>query len=225
MVRAISQRRCERSFNRPTLIESGVKGCLGYPNLSSPLSYGVSFTTKRNPAIRPAIICLLEHGCPSAITGFVVAIRIDPVKAHSVVRTRSHIFQKLCKVVPSLADLNAACAIESVAASLRITASRSHALPNPVLWRLAGQPMFSYAVAGVLIFITAARYDSSFGEMVTAHPFLRATVAAAPPPRTTQIPYDCKASISTTAKVHEVMGRSHRESIALFQVGRGRIHW
>lgn len=83
------------------------------------------------------IVSLLLRGRPSAISGFVVPIDINPVEAGPL-GPGPHVFdERLEAVQPSLTHDDAAPSIDSIMSVLRLCATALRVAPRLVLWRNA----------------------------------------------------------------------------------------
>lgn len=88
-------------------------------------------TISNSPVVAP-VVGLPLCCCPSAVTRFVITVRVDSVERTSV-RSRSHVRKEIGeRLSPSVADANSATTIGAIARLTFVLASRSHRLPGAV---------------------------------------------------------------------------------------------
>lgn len=125
-------------FGRPAhLISAGFNRPVIYPELVSPISYVLSLPVIGEHLASSRVSCLNFRGCPSAITGVVVSIDINSVKAVGFGRFFPHIRKKCNEVVPSFADGYSSPTVRRIPSVFGVFASSSHSTPRKVFGRFA----------------------------------------------------------------------------------------
>jgi hypothetical protein len=106
----------------------------GFP---CPVSQYHAASVEFDPAIAPLIAALLYAGCPSDITGLIIAIVIDAVNRMPRTGALAYISQEgRGRFGPFLTDSYAAAAVKRKIASVWIGASLYDCHPIPVSWLL-----------------------------------------------------------------------------------------
>lgn len=136
-VRRVNSRFCKSSFQGPLFTANSRKKCMvsntSYPG---PLSQCVSFTVKSIVSIISTIVALLNSGCPTNISGFVMSIVVNSINTVSRRRARTDICKKCLKrSSPFVADLDSATAVSSIRFVSLVVAPCYNSRPSPVLGR------------------------------------------------------------------------------------------
>lgn len=116
-------------FGQTPFIISANKGVSRYSGLARPLGKSEGFSGECNPQIIPAIITLSFAVRPSAISRFVIPIRVYAINRFPV-PWKAQIIQKVLKNIPSVTERYATAAIMFVSSRLWFCASHFHTHPN-----------------------------------------------------------------------------------------------
>ena len=108
---------------------------------------------------------------PPAIIFTIWLFVIYPIYLTSVIRSISHIFYKLCKIMPFMANGNSSCTISFIADTLRILASLYHSPPYMIaviiiaifvlVWRVMMPASLLPATVDIGDWVNIAEADSS----------------------------------------------------------------
>jgi hypothetical protein len=126
---------------------------------------------------------LLFSVSPSHVARFVISVVVNAINGESRVGSFAHISEKISKVIPAFADLNAARTVVSVCLAAWVVASLPHATPDVVknrafIFIFAGVAVL---VSGAFVFFTATRSDDIMSKAGCWQFARLATVALAQP--------------------------------------------
>lgn len=92
-------------FNRPVQqIQPLGYGLALQAHLIGPLLERLSAVAKSKPAVVRSVILLFDPRCPTAVSGFVPPVVVDPVNGVSGRGRFAHIFKKILKIAPPVTD-------------------------------------------------------------------------------------------------------------------------
>ena len=124
---------CQYPFNRPALIETRIKGFLGYTKALGPLSYCKILPIKSEAAIVALVIGLLCRRGPSAVIRFIIAIEVYAIKRIPRPRAWPHVIVKgLKRFTPARANLDPPSAVTGKRIARGIGTPLNHVYPNAV---------------------------------------------------------------------------------------------
>jgi hypothetical protein len=156
-----------------------IKGYRIHPVFLSPFSYALYFAVVLNKVIHTFISRLLLRSSPSAIRRLVISIVVYPVDAVLIRRARTHVLiKRLERRTPTLANLNSATTIMTIAGITNGTTSTLHPLPNSVLATLR-KTMFFWSHTNIFFNETTARASIPSPKRVKTILFYNTTVANA----------------------------------------------
>lgn len=128
--------RFNRSLHRPAQIDSALKHGVSNTVAASCLSHSHVFAVDLKDATIALVVGLLQPSGPAAITGLVMPVQIDTVKAVSR-WAWPHVGPKCREVIaPAFAHANSSSAIACISIVARIFATLNSARPSVILARV-----------------------------------------------------------------------------------------
>lgn len=163
--------------------------CVRNAGALAPIFKAERQAVKRKESSSRGVATLLRDRCPFAVSGRIVAVVVNPFQGQAI-RTRSHVGEKLGKVVyPLLANGYASAAVVLKPLVRRVRASLFHAVPACVFWRVLTvyRTAVDWRPANFVVQATATSGAAAFYGLGD-DPFLSATLADAKPVRTASAP-------------------------------------
>lgn len=129
---------CNRPFYIPPLVEPCSQVIWINAMFSSQHGQRQASTSVCYVPCFPLVIHLLKRRCPTAILWAVVAVIVDAVQRVRRAGSLPHVVQECVKrLLPSLADGNAAATVPKVHRSVFVIAPLHHSVVSAVLWRVS----------------------------------------------------------------------------------------
>lgn len=133
-IERLSARNRKRISKRPFEAVKSLSKCRGtYASKFRPFYDGPGFAVMGNEPVASSVPVLHFSGGPAAIARFISSAVVDSVKRIAKAGAVTHIFNKVFKAVPALANRNPAPAVIGKRTVSWVIATRKHAVPNLVL--------------------------------------------------------------------------------------------
>lgn len=130
------------SFDRPSTLYPAGNTRPRKTNYLSPFSQWMGYAIFRYETIVSGVSILLARCSPATIRRAIVAIIVDSIDG-KIMWSISHVFQKIKKVVPSVAYFYSAIKISALSVRVAFSASLNHSLPDFVCSGVASSVSFS----------------------------------------------------------------------------------
>lgn len=121
--------RKEGSFRAPSPLDPCIGNIKRNAEMASELSYATANSINREIMVETGVLLLLQLGLPLAVARFVIAVIINSSKSQTL-RAFTHILQKVLKLQPGLAYLNAPPSVTWKGSVIGILASLKHHRPS-----------------------------------------------------------------------------------------------
>jgi len=177
-------RRADRSFRRPTQLQTAVQRVVAdyTPGILAPVDHRFDFAPGPEKAVRPGVPHLSLASGPDAVAGFVVAVVVDPLDAQALlVSGPQRPGPKRGEVPPGGTDPDASRPIPGVPVIGRV-ATPLHHVPPDLMQPGARFPVCAEALGSALGGETAAGARVAPEQVSSDYLPARAAVAATQPP-------------------------------------------
>jgi hypothetical protein len=175
------------TFNAPAVPQPTLHNVFRKTKQFCPLGYATGLAAKLNADVVSLVSALCFVVCPFAVTGFVVAVHIDPLNAESGLVSRPHIPPEVYEIPPSVTHLNTSSPVKAVVSCRGYIAAANHTHPYPVdppfntAPATGSSPMFGGRCTMLFVSPAPTRDSLSDPEMGTINRNRFPAIASAPP--------------------------------------------
>ena len=126
----------------PPQSESARNTVYGESCYFGPLNHASCFSPERNHSIVSSVSGLFRLGSPTTVTRTVRPAIVDSVNRVFLGRALTHVFQKQCKIFPSLTNRDASRTVFVITMVVRVLTSALHSVPA-FIHRMPRKAMFN----------------------------------------------------------------------------------